>query len=145
MKKLVGLTVIILMFSITINAQQKQGKQRQGQNFTPEQMATLQSKKLALELDLNTSQQKQVFNLMKKNAENRQQNKMAMNKQNGSQLTDEQRFEMQNQRLDNQIQQQTEMKKILSDEQFGKWQTIMNNNRNKQGKKGSPQGRPSKK
>jgi hypothetical protein len=64
---------------------------------------------------------------------------------NGAELTSEQRYEMQNQRLNNQIQQKDALKKILTDEQFEKWEKIMNNKRNKQGQKGNRQGNPSKK
>lgn len=136
MRKLAGITVLILLISFSINAQQKHQKQRKGSDFTPEQKATLKVKQMTLDLDLNASQQKEVFELMKKGAEER---KNAMeerkeNKQSGVELTSDQKFAIQNNRLDKMIAHKTAMKNILSKDQYEKWEKKMNHMK-KSGKK----------
>ena len=124
MKKLVGLTVVIMFFSLTIAAQGQ--RQQKRTDYTPEQRATLQTKKLALRLDLNEKQQKDVEKLMLKNAEERQQLRTALqkNKQDGTGLTSDERFDRENMRLTRQQAQKAEMKKILTEDQYEKWETI---------------------
>ncbi|UMB60230.1 hypothetical protein MHL31_14230 [Lutibacter sp. A80] len=124
MKKLVGLTVIIMFFSLTITAQgQRQNKRA---TYTPEQKATLQSKKLALRLDLNASQEKAVEKLMLKSAEEREsyRTEHMKNKKDGTGLTSDERFEREKLRLEKQQATKAEFKKILTEEQFEKWETI---------------------
>lgn len=149
MKKLAGITVFILLISFSINAQQKQ--QRKGSNFTPEQTASLKVKQMTLNLELNASQQKEVYDLMKINAEERQSNRAlrAGNRQNGAQLTSDQKFELQKTRLDKMIAHKAAMKTILSKDQFEKWEETMTSRKkmsqksitknNKKGMKGSGQ------
>jgi len=72
MKKLVGLSVIVILFSLTMNAQVKKGNKRQASEFTSEQIATLQAKKMALRIDLDANQQKAVHKVLLKSAEERQ-------------------------------------------------------------------------
>ena len=45
MKKLVGLSVIIMLFSLSISAQRQGQRQNKNADFTPEQIAVLQTKK----------------------------------------------------------------------------------------------------
>ncbi|UMB53694.1 hypothetical protein MKD41_15345 [Lutibacter sp. A64] len=150
MKKLVGLTVIIMFFSLTTTAQgQRQNKRA---NYTPEQRATLQSKKLALRLDLNTNQEKQIEKLMLKSAEVRESYRAEhmKNKPDGTGPTADQRFEREKIRLEKQQATKAEFKKILTEEQFEKWetmkkQTMRKGNREKGNSKGSKNGRGSKK
>lgn len=147
MKKLVGLTLVIMLFSLTISAQ-RQGQRQQKAQYTPEQRATIQSKKLALRLDLNEKKQKEVEKLMLKNAKEREQTRAAFqkNKQDGIGLTNDERFERENMRLTKQQAHKAEMKKILSENQFEKWET-MNQKvmRNANKKKGNSKGNRSNK
>lgn len=153
MRKLAGITVLILLISFSINAQQKQQKHRKGSDLTTEQMATLKVKQMTLDLDLNTSQQKEVFELIKKSAEERK-NAMAErkeNKQSGVELTSDQKFAIQNSRLDKMIAHKAAMKNILSKEQYEKWEKKMKHQKrsgkknmaknNQKGMKGGPQKR----
>jgi len=142
MKKLVGLTVVILLISFSINAQQKQERNRKGSDFTPEQNATLMTKKMTLALDLDENQQKEVFTLMKQNMAERAV-KMAefkKQKENGTEITSEQRFEMQNSKLDKQIQHKAAMKTILSEDQFEQWGKIMKTRKRSENRKGMKNG-----
>lgn len=142
MKKLVGLTAIILLFSLTITAQERKERVRNRVEFTSEQQATLQAKKMALHLDLDENQQKAVYKLMKKNADERQKKRddFKQKKQNGVQLTNDEKFQLQNDRLDRQLEHKAAMKKILTKEQFEKWENSsrakMSNSKKRMGKAG---------
>ena len=131
MKKLIGLTTIILLFSISLNAQENNdGKKRelkQGPEFTTEQMATLQSKKMALKLDLNENQQKAVYKIMLKSTEERKKfiEENQQNRKDGIKLTSDEKFALANMRLEKQMAHKNEMKKILNENQYEKWQKTM--------------------
>ena len=143
MKKLVGLTVIVLLFSLTISAQQKQERSHRGADFTSEQKTTLMAKKMTLALDLDKTQETEVYKLMMENAEERQaaMAKIKKRKESGTKPTNDEKFEMQNNRLDKMIAHKTAMKKILSKEQFEKWEKSMHSRMKKeQQKRGQKQG-----
>lgn len=124
-----AILVIMLLVGATSIAQQDGKPYGDGrQELTPEQMATLQTKKMTLALDLTTAQQSQMQALNLENAKMRQA-KMAelkAKKENGEmkERTSEERFAMQNERLDHQIAQKNKMKSILSQEQFEKWEKM---------------------
>ena len=124
MRKLVGILVIVFLVSTTINAQGKKRNTKKRANFNAEQMATLQTKRMALHFDLDNNQEKEIYNLKLKQAEKRlaTTGKFKQNKEKGVQLTNEQRFEIQNNRLDTQIETKTAIKSILNKEQFEKWE-----------------------
>lgn len=122
MKKTV--TLVLMMVGITAFAQQNQTSLKEKPNFTPEQLAELRSKELALQIDLNASQIKQVQALVLKNTRERQdfqKNQKTLKVENGERPTDDELFKMKNERLDKQLAYQGEMKKILTPEQFAKW------------------------
>jgi len=124
MKKLVVLLVIMIALSSSINAQ---GNGKRGiQNFTPEQIATLQTKKMAMLLDLNQEQQTSIFDFQKNQAMVRQAMRKSMleRKLNGKTLSSDELFQLKSSRLDRMQQHKTAMQKILNQEQFTKWQTM---------------------
>lgn len=151
MKKLVGLLVIMLVATSTINAQQR-GMRGNQPKFTPDQIATLQVKKLNLLLDLNKSQQDAIYKLQKNNAVARKamQKSRQERKLNGKTLSSDELFQLKSARLDRMQQHKLAMQKILNQEQFTKWETMNkskinrrkgNGCKNKQGFKGNKQGR----
>ncbi len=125
MKKLVGTIMAVALFSLSIHAQVKGDRFRKGSDLTSEQVATLQSKKMTLKLDLNENQQKDVYKMMLKSAEEQQKNKAEFRKkrQDGIKLTADERFNFENTRIERQLSHKTEMRKILSKEQFTKWES----------------------
>jgi len=125
MKKLVGLLVIMFVLSSSINAQGN-GKKGNKPDFTPDQIATLQVKKLNLQLDLNKSQQDAIFKLQKNQALTRQAMQKAMQerKLDGNRPTTEERFQLKSTRLDMMQQHKLAMQKILTPDQFTKWETM---------------------
>lgn len=152
MKKLVGILALILFVSVGLNAQEKKNVAKKKPKMTSEQIATLQSKKMALELDLDAKQQEAVYSLYKKNAENRlkmresamQKRKAAMEaRKEGMQertkdmkkRVESNRFEAMNAQLDNQIAQKEEMKKILNEKQFEKWSKMQKARLQKEGQR----------
>lgn len=154
MKKLIGIIVITLLVTSTIAAQKGPNNQKNGNDFTPEQKATLQAKKMTLNLDLNANQQTAVYNLMLQNNTQNKSTKetMQQKKQNGVEISSDEKFEMQKKRLDQQISHKAALKNILTKEQYEQWEKQMaqknrqgkskNNNGKNNNKKGMQNGNP---
>jgi hypothetical protein len=130
MKKI--LLIAMALISLQGIAQKRQGELRNGdrsersrtlRNLTPEQAATLQSKKMALHLDLSEAQQKEIYKLNLANAKERQAKMEAVKKmrESGEKPSKEARYDLMNERLDKQIAQKRQMKSILTIEQFEKF------------------------
>jgi periplasmic protein CpxP/Spy len=118
--------ILLALFSTGVMSAQ-QGQQKKGQDREPlslEQRTELQVKKLTLDLDLNEKQQKEIKTLMLENGKQRQEKLESRNEQIKTEkgLTAEQRYEMQLAALDHQIAMKESMKKILTKEQFAKWE-----------------------
>ena len=111
--------------SVTAFSQQRERGEKMSHqaNMTTEEMATLKSKKMALQLDLNKSQQEQVKQLLVIEMNDRkammENKKEARSKAMDS--TKANHFKMMNARLDKQIAMQDKMKKILDADQYKKW------------------------
>jgi len=133
MKKLILATVLFIGLTSFAQVQRKDRATRdQLEKLTPDQRNTLELKKLTLELDLSPAQQKEMGNFIADQNAKREVKKLErekMQKQNVKPTAD-QRFEMSNKRLDEQIANKERVKKILNPEQFKKWETL----REKRGK-----------
>ncbi len=131
MKKLILIALAFIGLQAIAQEQkrQKPNNQERSQkmmNLSAEDMATLQTKKMTLFLDLNESQQ---ANIQKINLENATKRKAMMaerkaKKESGEMQkpTQEQRLKMVNAKLDHQIAMKAKMKNILNEEQYAKWQ-----------------------
>jgi len=110
-----------------MNAQMKNMRNKKGLEFTTEQRATLQAKKMALKLDLNENQQKDIQKLMLKYEVEREQRRATFknNKAQGVVTTSEEQFNFEKKRLDRKIAHKAEMKKILTKTQLEKWENEM--------------------
>ncbi len=145
MKKLAGLLSIILLLSMTMEGQERKERKerhRKGADLTTEQMATLKTKKMTLFLDLDQNQQKEIYNLLKEQTELRQ-SKMAAFKEKrkeGVELTSDDKFQMQNDQLDQQIKNKAAMKNLLSKEQFEKFEKASKRKRQAMNKKRGSKG-----
>jgi periplasmic protein CpxP/Spy len=128
MRNTVKLVVLMLLFSTAINAQNSPNKRA---DFAPKQQATLQTKRMALNFDLDKNQENAVYKMMLNKAEEREsiRNKRQLKRKKGTTLTQEERFEIENNRLDRQLAHKEEMKKILTAEQFEKWNNFKNCNK----------------
>tara|TARA_R110002012_G_scaffold17930_5_gene66737 strand:+ start:46271 stop:46735 length:465 start_codon:yes stop_codon:yes gene_type:complete len=132
MKKL--FLIALALVTIQMSAQDRKKMHKKGdraeqmQSYTPEEMAELQTKKLTLELDLTEAQQKQIMDL---NVENAKERKAMMEKRQERQKDKEEKavskddkLKMKNDMLDKQIAMKANMKKILTEEQYKKWENL---------------------
>ena len=121
MKKI--LTIILIGFTVFTFAQKTPYTKSKFNDYSPEQQAILQTKRMALNLDLSSSQQKQILKINKKQAVERKKKMETYKtmKENGTKPTSDERFKMINERLDNQLVFHTEMKNILTENQFEQW------------------------
>lgn len=125
MKKV--LVIFVFLIGSGIYAQPGGGKQFHSRESRPEltteQRATIQSKRMTLALGLDTPQQAQLENMLKKHlsalSEFRDNRASGEGMENSG--TPPTRFERLNQRLDRQIAFQEELKGILTERQFARW------------------------
>lgn len=113
----------VMMMGVTVMAQHGE---RRHEPLKPEQKAELASKKMTLTLNLNSKQQNDVQKLFlekAKKAEAARAQRKA-DKAAGKKPTADERFAMMNRRLDEQIATKAEMKKVLTAEQFTKWENM---------------------
>ena len=96
MKKLITVTALTLLMAITTSAQQRNGGMKKGPDFTAEQIATIQTKKMALALDLDETQQKAIYKTFQTAATNRKaaMENFKQKRAAGTKPTSEERFEM---------------------------------------------------
>jgi protein CpxP len=97
--------------------------QRGERNLTPEQIASVQSKKMTLALDLDAKQQEKVEKVLFAGAKERQAKKLS--KEERSELTNVQKVALREQKLEKQIAMKREMKSILNADQYTKWEKMM--------------------
>ena len=116
---------LIMLISISAFSQQRgQHHKADKTNISSEEIATLQTKKITLLLDLDQAQQQEVKKLYQEKAEERkamiaEHKKM---KAEDAEKSKEKRFDRMNGGLDQQLEYQEKMKQILNEEQFKKWQ-----------------------
>ena len=126
------LILALAMFALQATAQQHNKKGNKGErankmmNLSAEEIATLQTKKMTLFLDLNESQQAKIQKINLENATKRKSMMEARKaqKENGEfkKPSQEERLKMANDKLDHKIAMKAKMKDILNDEQYAKWE-----------------------
>ncbi|MBO7266955.1 MAG: DUF4890 domain-containing protein [Bacteroidaceae bacterium] len=134
MKKFI-LAAFALVFSMSIFAQQPQRGERR--EFKPEEMATFQADRMKKELDLNEEQYKALYNFYLKRGEEMKKERAKF--QEGQQIDREAlRAEM----VKRQEAQNAEFKKILTPEQYKKYEEMQKREqeRRRQGGPGAPRG-----
>ena len=129
------LKILVLLFSLTVFAQQpprqmdsERGKRPNNRMqamkaLTPEQEATLWTKKMTLELDLNQNQQDQMYALI---LEKTKKIKLRMENKPEERPSKEEVYNMHISRLDEAIAMKESLKKILNDDQFAQWELMKN-------------------
>ena len=142
MKKLVIIIMALVAMQVTAQEHRKEHEKEakkerihKQMNFTPEEIATLQTKKMVLRLDLTEDQQREIHKINLTNAKERKAKMEAHKKMregnNEEKPSKEDRFKMMNERLDRQIANKKDMKRILSKEQFEKFERVMNHKQRK--------------
>lgn len=126
MKK--AFTLCMLLIGLGAAAQQRSHhqhvKQRMHQDLSPEQEASLKSKKMTLALSLDEAQQQKVESLLSRHIAARRELQDARSKSEDAEKSQdpETRYAHVSKRMDHQIAFQRDLKKILSDSQFEQWQ-----------------------
>ncbi len=144
MKKIVVLA--IALFTITGFAQKRDSerphkdRKERKEKISPEKRAEIQSKKLTLALDLSEQQQSKVETVLLEHFKEGKE-KMEAQKKPRKELTQDERHQLLNEKLDAQIALKAEMKSILNETQYSKYTKMMG--RRSQQRKG--RGRKSKK
>lgn len=133
MKKLLLIAIALITVSATAQERKRERQKRgehqivqQFKDFSPEEIATLQTKRMALELDLSEAQQKQIQTIHLEQAKARKTEMETREKmrEDGKekQPSKEDRFNRANRQLDSRIALKAKMKDILNKEQFEKWE-----------------------
>jgi hypothetical protein len=132
--KSVVLTTLFLL-NLTCFAQvekpkmeERKAKMEKLESFTPEQQAELQLKKMTLDLSLDTKQQEQLKKVLLNQAKKREatRSEIKSRKEKGEKLSKDERFAMKSKMLDEKLALKEEMKKILTADQFKKWEENLN-------------------
>lgn len=87
-------------------------------------MATLQSKKMMLALDLSSNQQQELKTLLSKRIQKRQEMRKARQKDTAAPADPRQRYHWMNERLDSEIAFRQDLKKILTEPQYEQWRQL---------------------
>ena len=127
MKKLV--VALLFIVGITAMAQEKEMKRPNGDKFaslTPEQKVEFQVKKMSKDLNLNEKQVKEMKALVTKEVEKREAIKAEMKA-----LQAKKRIEMKAKMDEEYAAMSNEMRKILTSEQYTKWEKIHEERREK--------------
>lgn len=125
MKKLIFTLALITSLSFTGIAQEKEPEKRDAtEKLSPEQRNALQLKSMTLNLDLTASQQKEIAPIIAEQTTKMdvKRSEMKARKETKKPLTANEKFEMKNKSLDNQIEMKAKMKKILNADQMQKWE-----------------------
>lgn len=116
---------LTLCISALTYAQERNGAV---EKMNAEQQTILQVKRMTLALDLSLKQQEDIKSLLLERAQKKAAHQLAQKtkKEKGEKPTASEKFEMHSQLLDAQIEFKSKMKKILSEEQFKKWEKLRN-------------------
>lgn len=136
MKKII--IILIALATLQVTAQEKKRELKQdGQrermetikDLSPDEIATLRTKKMTLHLDLNEAQQNKIQDLFLEEAKMRkakmEEHKAMKESSETKTFTKEDKYKMMNDRLDHQIEVKQKIKSILNADQFEKWEASM--------------------
>ena len=122
MKKTASILALVFVFTVTTKAQKKD-RRTQREKLTVDQQAILVVKKMTLTLELTKAQQQKIRPILERQISSKRAEfeKVKAMREGKRELTADERFAYQNQRLDQQIAYQKEMKSILNDKQYEKF------------------------
>ena len=126
MKKLALIVLLVVGFSTYAQEGKQDRKGGEREKLSPEQRDQLQLKKMTMDLSLNETQKKEMGKLI---AEQSSKREAAMaerkaSKEKGVKLSADERFKMQNQRLDEEASMKEKIQKVLTADQFKKWEEM---------------------
>lgn len=133
-KVLVTAVLLIGVMGFSQRSHHSDSDQRGMKDMSPEQIATLKTKKMTLALDLNEAQKKEIQKIILEDTREHQalilEYKAKREGAEKSKPSAVEYFTFQNERLDRMIAQKGKMKQILSEEQFQKWERMHPHQRN---------------
>lgn len=120
---------LFIMSGLFLGAQEgeRKGNRADWKSMTPEQVATLQTKKMTLALDLTEAQQTKMKALLATKAEERKAHMASRQERKtaGAEApSTAERYAMANERLDRQIAFKEEISQILNDAQYIEWEAM---------------------
>ncbi|NDV44153.1 hypothetical protein [Flagellimonas sediminis] len=140
--------VLVMLTTLGVMAQKNDGLRMPKDlrmDMTAEEMATLKTKHMALALDLTKAQQDKVMRLNLEEAKLRKAkwDEMQALRESGEwkKPTPEEKFERENDRLDQQIAFQAKMKEVLNEDQYQSWKDMRKHKARHGGKKMQERGR----
>jgi len=137
MKKIV--IIAMALFALQINAQERGEKRADRPDFTPEEIAGLQTKQMTLDLDLTEAQQQKVSAIILENATVKKAKMEAFKKNkekaDGEKPSKDEMLKMKHEMLDAQIANKQKMKQVLNEDQFKKWEKQQEERQAMRGKK----------
>ncbi len=131
MKKVFIVTLLVIGMAGFAQNRRERPSRQQMEQLTPEQRNELHLKKMTLDLDLNTNQQEQIGKILAEQSAKREA--MRAERKAKMEAAKADRFAMKNRMLDEQIEMKNKMKGILSPEQFAKWETLREKNKEQMG------------
>lgn len=143
MKKLILSALLISGMIVSAQEQDKPARvsseNRKGrvEPLKPEQRVELKLKKMTLDLDLTEKQQVEVKKILEADAKKNEVKwaDLKEKKEKNGKLTNDERFALQNEMLDNKIEMKKALKAILSPEQMTKWEESQPKSRKMRDKK----------
>lgn len=129
MKNLALAAMASVAFTLSGIAQER----KQDEKMSPEQRNELHLKKMAIDLDLNENQQKEMAKIIAEQSANREnrQKEMEANKASGKKLSPDDRFKMKGEMLDKQKAHKDKIRKLLNEKQFEKWEQMQQKRQHK--------------
>ncbi|MBT8205309.1 MAG: hypothetical protein KJP14_04300 [Eudoraea sp.] len=135
MKRLILAVVMLTGFLLTAQEGDRFRHKKGAKDMTPEQLATLKTKKLTLALDLTEVQQKEIQKLTLEQAKLRESKRSEMQEKRKAdpeaRPSKEERYEHQLARLDEMIAHKAKMKDVLTEVQFEKWERLHKHKKNR--------------
>ena len=124
MKKLIVAAILMTGLASVAQDQKPMVKKEKMEQLTPQQRNELRLKKMTLELGLNTTQQKEMAAVIAEQSAKREAAKTERKKaiESGKKPTADERFAMKSKKMDEQIAMKERVNKILTPEQFEKWE-----------------------
>jgi len=145
MKKTIMAMVMTVFVTISATAQKEASKAHKKEHrlslneFSPEEIAELKTKKLTLALDLSLEQQEKIKAMQLEKLKTRKTKMEARKNKTLAEASKkpqkEERLARMNERLDKQIAEKEAMKNLLNTKQYEKWQQIETKKHSKQKRK----------
>ena len=126
MKNMFAMALLVVGMTTFAQVEKQAAKKTAMEQLSPEQRNQLHLKKLKLELGLNESQEKEMSKIIAEQTTKmdaaRAEKKAT--KEKGIKPTGDERFAKQNQRLDDKMAMKARVQKILTPDQFKKWEDM---------------------